>query len=126
MEHTKGPWMWQNGALVVDTMFRDKEHILWPANTIDPDDAVGALCPDNHVAWWRYQLGACGGDAEANAPANAMLIAAAPDLLEALRTLEEDISDRFDIESSSCNPGMRSAVYQARKAIAKAMPQKQQ
>ncbi|RSZ60011.1 hypothetical protein HF313_14955 [Massilia atriviolacea] len=52
--------------------------------------------------------------------ANAHLIAAAPDLLEALRELANDIAERFDMESSSTNPGMKNAVAEARAAIAKA------
>lgn len=52
--------------------------------------------------------------------ADARLIAAAPDLLEALEDLADDISDRFDMESPSTNPGMKHAVGAARAAISKA------
>ena len=52
--------------------------------------------------------------------ANARLIAAAPDLLEALRELADDIADRFDMSSPSTNPGMKAAVNEARAAILKA------
>jgi len=55
--------------------------------------------------------------------ANARLIAAAPDLLAALQELADDIADRFDMDSPSTNPGMKSAVKQARAAIARALPQ---
>jgi len=55
--------------------------------------------------------------------ANANLIAAAPCLLAALQELAEDIADRFDMDSPSTNPGMKSAVAQARAAIARALPQ---
>ena len=51
---------------------------------------------------------------------NARLIAAAPDLLEALEELAGDIADRFDMESPSTNPGIKHAVEAAQKAIAKA------
>lgn len=52
--------------------------------------------------------------------ANARLIAAAPDLLAALKDLADDISERFDMECSSTNPGMVQAARNARAAIAKA------
>lgn len=55
-----------------------------------------------------------------NAKANARLIAAAPDLLEALKIITDDVCDRFDMESESTNPGMKWAVKEARAAIAKA------
>lgn len=50
----------------------------------------------------------------------ARLLAAAPELLEALRELSDDIADRFDMGSPSTNPGMKNAVATARAAIAKA------
>jgi len=52
--------------------------------------------------------------------ADARLIAAAPDLLEALEELASDIAERFDMESPSTNPGIKYAVEAAQKAIAKA------
>lgn len=52
--------------------------------------------------------------------ANARLIAAAPDLLEALEDLESDIAGRFDMEDPSTNPGIKFAIEAARAAIAKA------
>lgn len=53
---------------------------------------------------------------------NARLFAAAPDLLAALTVLADDISERFDMESASTNPGLKAAVADARAAIAKAEP----
>jgi len=38
-------------------------------------------------------------------------------LAQALRELEEDISDRFDMDSPSTNPGMKHAVNAAREAL---------
>lgn len=60
-------------------------------------------------------------DAEGGFPfeANARLIAAAPDLLEALVALTEDIADRFDMESPSTNPGIKHCIEQARAALAR-------
>lgn len=52
--------------------------------------------------------------------ADARLIAAAPDLLEALRELTDDVADRFDLDSPSTNPGIKSTVAAARAALAKA------
>lgn len=54
------------------------------------------------------------------AKANASLIAAAPDLLDALREIADDYAGRFDMASPSTNPGMKYVVSQARAAIAKA------
>lgn len=55
-----------------------------------------------------------------NTEADAQLIAAAPDLLEALEDLADDISERFDMDDRSTNPGMKRAMEAARAAIAKA------
>ena len=52
--------------------------------------------------------------------ANADLIAAAPELLLALREIADDYADRFDMDSPSTNPGMKYVVKQARAAIEKA------
>ena len=52
--------------------------------------------------------------------ANLSLLAAAPELLEALIALTDDVSERFDLDSSSTNPGIKSCVADARAAIAKA------
>lgn len=52
--------------------------------------------------------------------ANSRLIAAAPDLLAALREIADDYADRFDLTCPSTNPGIKSTIAQARAAIAKA------
>lgn len=52
--------------------------------------------------------------------ADARLIAAAPELLEALEDLANDYAERFDMDSQSTNPGMKVVVENARAAIAKA------
>ena len=57
--------------------------------------------------------------------ANARLIAAAPDLLEALEDIANDYADRFDMDSPSTNPGMKVVVENARAAIAKAKGEEQ-
>ena len=52
--------------------------------------------------------------------ANARLIAASPELLDALREITADYADRFDLECPSTNPGIKSSIALARAAIAKA------
>jgi len=52
--------------------------------------------------------------------ADAKLIAAAPDLLDALQDLADDIAERFDMDSPSINPGIKHCIVAARAAIAKA------
>lgn len=52
--------------------------------------------------------------------ANARLISSAPDMYEALKDLLDDVCDREDVDSPSCNPGRQSAVKWARAALAKA------
>lgn len=48
---------------------------------------------------------------------DAKLMAAAPDLLEALEDIVNDYVERFDMESPSTNPGMKVVVQQALVAI---------
>ncbi|MHC3750729.1 hypothetical protein ACYKDZ_17815 [Stutzerimonas stutzeri] len=52
--------------------------------------------------------------------ADARLIAAAPELLEALEDIANDYAERFDMDSQSTNPGMKVVVENARAALAKA------
>ena len=59
-------------------------------------------------------------DVRAESTANARLIAAAPDLLEALKEIAADYVDRFDLDDPSTNPGIKSTIKQAQAAIAKA------
>lgn len=54
------------------------------------------------------------------AEANARLIAAAPELLAALKDLADDMSERFDLDSPSTNPGIKNTIAAARQAIEKA------
>lgn len=59
-------------------------------------------------------------DQKEEALANAKLISAAPNLLEALEEIANDYADRFDLNSESTNHGIKYAIQQARAAIAKA------
>ena len=52
--------------------------------------------------------------------ADAKLMAAAPELLEALRTCLGELEERYDLEASSTNPGIKIAAEAARDAIHKA------
>jgi hypothetical protein len=52
---------------------------------------------------------------------NARLIAAAPDLLAALKAMVDDLEARWDMSAPSTNPGIRHNVEQAKAAIAKAV-----
>jgi hypothetical protein len=52
--------------------------------------------------------------------ANARLIAATPDLLEALKDIVEDLEARWDMSDRRTNPGIVSCVEKGRHAIAKA------
>lgn len=48
------------------------------------------------------------------------LLAAAPELLAALKEIADDLEARWDMRDRSTNPGIRHCVEQARAAIAKA------
>lgn len=96
IKHTPGPWSINN----------------WP----QPDSSI-AIGATGTPLIARVQL----RDVSINEHnANARLIAAAPELLEALSELADEVSDRFDLESPSTNPGIKHAVAVARKAIARA------
>lgn len=90
--HTLGPWEFVDNALV-GPKIDDKPIWLRPVIL-------------------RSEVGVRQSDAQ--------LIAAAPELLEALRELTDDIADRFDMNSPSTNPGMKSTINSARAAINKA------
>lgn len=92
--HTPGPW-------VVVTELRDTDEIICDML----NNGYVAITKGKKLANWRH---------------DAALIAAAPELLEALEDLADDISERFDMDDRSTNPGMKLAMEAARAAIAKA------
>lgn len=59
-----------------------------------------------------YELGRQRGQAEGKAQRD--------ELLEALKEIAADYADRFDLDSPSTNPGIKSTIKQARSVIAKA------
>lgn len=91
-KHTKGPWLSVNGPC---------------------DDDFQCVCVVDHMT-------VCAKEVIGSAEDDARLIAAAPELLEALIDIANDYSERFDMESPSTNPGMKIVVENARAAIAKA------
>lgn len=103
--HTPGPWVWQTGCswrrLASEATGNDGD-VLMPV--VDRTDGHPNLSFKNG--------GFTGPDAR--------LIAAAPELLEALREITADYADRFDLDSASTNPGIKSSIKQARAAIGKA------
>lgn len=103
-KHTPGPWYWKDGAIRA----ANRDFVLWPQNV------MGALELN-----WADCLGACGKHSEDNAEANARLIAAAPELLEALQRMLLEFD--FLIEEGKL-PDIRNDVIfdHARTAIAKA------
>jgi hypothetical protein len=106
-KHTEGPWSFaHNGAGDFKTACID----ICQSNSKEFRGQVAYLQSAEHIE--GITMAECG--------ANARLIAAAPDLLEALEDLTDDIAGRFDMDSPSTNPGMVAAVHNARAAIAKA------
>lgn len=91
--HTPGPWIVSHD----------------PDACSDDDYCIGV--PDGKVD----QVAVCSKQ-------DAALISAAPDMYEALRELVDDVCDRVDLDSPSCNPGIKTAVKFARAALAKAVP----
>lgn len=106
--HTPGPWRWC-GSLLVARADQDPpkgEVILWPENV--PSSADSSAVP------WAQRLGSCGLRTEADAEANARLIEAAPDLLDALKKCAAVLAGEAMTKDS-----LIEALYAARAAIAK-------
>lgn len=112
-KHTPGPWEVLN------------QTDIFTGLGADSGDGVKANSTDG---WMIADCGGCItfteiGEIELGhelRKANAKLIAAAPDLLEALQDLTDDITERFDMDSPSTNPGIKHCIGAARAAIAKA------
>ncbi|MCV4287757.1 hypothetical protein OH708_07540 [Pseudomonas capsici] len=95
-QHTPGPWSHQGPDDFLDF------NILHPGDSLAVAAVVSNMRELPEIA------------------ANAKLIAAAPELLEALIDLADDIAERFDMDSPSTNPGIKHYIQSARDAIAKA------
>ena len=116
-EHTPGPW-----------------DIVWFICRMDEKDVLHARAGGNETAkagdeMWRVPLKIGPLSAEHCHWAgthldcrenDAHLIAAAPDLLEALREITADYAERFDLGDTSTNPGIKASISAAHAAIAKA------
>lgn len=97
-EHTPGPWVWWTSNSW-RRLKRDDRGIT--QSVMEP-----YVCSDGHP------------DCSIN-EADMRLIAAAPDLLEALRELHDDIQGRID-DGGRFNPGTLTALKAAREALDKA------
>lgn len=97
--HTKGPWF----------VLSESGCAFQIADNANPNFA-NILC--TRFAW---------EEKADEMQANAHLMASAPDLLVALQDLADDMSERFDLDSPSTNPGIKNTIAAARVAIAKAL-----
>lgn len=97
-KHTSGPWS------VTQSGIRDSGGYIAHTNAV--------FRYEGQDQRYAYEV--------AQREADKCLIAAAPDLLEALQELVDDIADRFDMDHPSTNPGIKSAVANARAAITRA------
>jgi hypothetical protein len=103
MGHTPGPWR----VNVFLNVLREKLTCQMAVHQLGPS------LPILEATFFH-----CGSVDEC--AANAHLIASAPELLAALKNITEDYAERFDLDSESTNPGIKSSIEQARAAIAKA------
>jgi hypothetical protein len=77
------------------------------------------------AACWNASIGIPTAELEAAADGRLLnifegLISERDELLEALREISTDYADRFDLDSPSTNPGIKSSIKHARAAIARA------
>lgn len=96
-QHTPGPWRWDES---------------WGAIVVDRPDMQRLICP----MWTGCDRACMGRDVVDEDLANARLIAAAPDLLEALKSCLPDLAHYV----SKHGPGPDKRLDAARAAIAKA------
>jgi hypothetical protein len=114
-QYTKGPW--ESIDAQHDTMIGNFAYASHLITTVDQMIHEGSSRLDiAAVTWIEDQV----FDKIGKSEANARLLAAAPDLLEALQDCLLEFQERYDLESSSTNPGIRFAAEAARAAIAKA------
>lgn len=101
-KHTPGPWHWRNGRLEAVTP-------AWEAR-------IATILDDEGCMVFRETYGQ-GVDAKTEQEANLRLIATAPDLLQALKALVEEMARRG---TSDPGNGYSDLVMQAEAAIAQA------
>ena len=112
-QHTKGPWTAHVGQ------FDYADNVGSRPVTFGEDDNVGRVCVVSAIAERKRSTPYNAPDLERDA--NARLIAAAPDLLEALKALLEHIEIEFEgAEDAADAYGITADMDRARAAIAKA------
>jgi hypothetical protein len=104
-KHTPGPWTVEDWEYKV----KGREHVPVIVSTGSNDAVAEAL------GLWRN-----GEDSEEERNANARLIAAAPDLLEALQGFVNHFPDGDDGMEKAVGYGLDSELFAARVAIAQA------
>jgi len=87
---THGPWRWIDGGSLGLYDVYEEEDVLYPRNTMYPDFP---LSPEVTEEWWSSVLGACGLRAEKQAPFNAALLAAAPEMARLISKLVEELEN---------------------------------
>lgn len=122
--HTAGPWMYRQPPTSINTPEGEREN--WPFH-IDMQGTPGRMN-------WGILIAKCWGHVSESAEANARLIAAAPDLLEACKAAlsrlahnasccsvrpTEEWAERGSVSFGECDCEIRLV----RAAIAKAEPQ---
>ncbi|MDH0475544.1 hypothetical protein N7362_12205 [Aeromonas caviae] len=95
--------------------------ISFATDAMSPGDAVTGSGPKGLVLWIDQSLmqQRLNELKEGEGLTYGRLLEQRDELLEALEVLVGDISDRFDMDSPSTNPGMKDAVSDALAAIAK-------
>ena len=112
-QHTKGPWTAHIGE------FSYADNVGSRPVTFGEDENVGRICVVSAIADRKRNTPYNAPDLERDA--NARLIAAAPDLLEALRPLIHQLEMAYEDSEDAANAyGVTEDIARARAAIARA------